>query len=257
MQKQAGPTCVSPSQPNKHRPPSSWPSPLVTSTRSRTAYGQSSAPVAQPQHPLAGDAAAVHSTASNAADRRQLPLVPPPRACAGVGNGRRLVRFLPWRLESFPIDSGNSLVIAALVASSTKTEPIFETARITASMCAEQRHRFYWKTSVPSPVARPPRGSRRRQAPAPPPVHSIAFSAAGRGAASVANGHRPRPAHAPPRAGAGPLLALTQKPQLLQYGKGWLGPPKRRDPSTQLQALLGRIRRGGWWAAEQRRPKTA
>uniref|UniRef100_A0A0E0BH06 Uncharacterized protein n=1 Tax=Oryza glumipatula TaxID=40148 RepID=A0A0E0BH06_9ORYZ len=110
---------------------------------------------------------------------------------------------------------------------------------------------------VPSPVARPPRGSRRRQAPAPPPVHSIAFSAAGRGAASVANGHRPRPAHAPPRAGAGPLLALTQKPQLLQYGKGWLGPPKRRDPSTQLQALLGRIRRGGWWAAEQRRPKTA
>uniref|UniRef100_A0A0E0BH05 Uncharacterized protein n=1 Tax=Oryza glumipatula TaxID=40148 RepID=A0A0E0BH05_9ORYZ len=169
MQKQAGPTCVSPSQPNKHRPPSSWPSPLVTSTRSRTAYGQSSAPVAQPQHPLAGDAAAVHSTASNAADRRQLPLVPPPRACAGVGNGRRLVRFLPWRLESFPIDSG---------------KPNF-------SSLAIERAR-----------------SRTRSC-------------------------------------------------ILKYGKGWLGPPKRRDPSTQLQALLGRIRRGGWWAAEQRRPKTA
>uniref|UniRef100_A0A0E0F3V7 Uncharacterized protein n=1 Tax=Oryza meridionalis TaxID=40149 RepID=A0A0E0F3V7_9ORYZ len=34
----------------------------------------------------------------------------------------------------------DSLAIAALVASSTKTEPIFETARITASMSAEQSY---------------------------------------------------------------------------------------------------------------------
>uniref|UniRef100_A0A0E0F3W1 Uncharacterized protein n=1 Tax=Oryza meridionalis TaxID=40149 RepID=A0A0E0F3W1_9ORYZ len=113
-------------------------------------------------------AAPVHSIASNAADRRAELLL--------FSNRKSQVPHEVMHLK-------DSLVIAALVASSTKTEPIFETARITASMCAEQRHRFGKASTGLSPAA----GSGAAA------VHSIAFSAAGRGAASVANGHRPRP----------------------------------------------------------------
>uniref|UniRef100_A0A0E0F3W2 Uncharacterized protein n=1 Tax=Oryza meridionalis TaxID=40149 RepID=A0A0E0F3W2_9ORYZ len=80
----------------------------------RTAYGQSGAQWPSPNtlSPATATAAAAprRSRPLHRVQRRrpQLPLVPTPGAGVGfgVGNGWRLVRFWPWRLESFPIDSG-------------------------------------------------------------------------------------------------------------------------------------------------------